>query len=235
MRIEVWNGYKIRFIEKDSGEWWAVVKDVAEALGFRDARAAVRNISPKFFHTHKVCMEDISRKMLIVSEKGLHRLIMRSNKPEAEEFQDWVCDVLIQFRQKSGLESYQVFRMLDKDHQKDMMALLWKGLNKPEKVIYIQANIIANKAIERKYKEQQKPKVKLRRTRYYIAPRVIEKSNMAKFIINLLIRILKTTAVVIVFLLASIGLLCLIYPEPRNALFTILNNTFNELKILIGF
>ena len=31
MRIEEWNGYKIRFVEKD-GEWWAVLKDVCDAL-----------------------------------------------------------------------------------------------------------------------------------------------------------------------------------------------------------
>jgi prophage antirepressor-like protein len=32
MRIETWKGQSIRFVERD-GEWWAVAKDVAAALG----------------------------------------------------------------------------------------------------------------------------------------------------------------------------------------------------------
>lgn len=31
MKTEKWNGFKIRFVEVD-GEWWAVLKDVCEAL-----------------------------------------------------------------------------------------------------------------------------------------------------------------------------------------------------------
>ena len=110
-------------------------------------------------------------------------------------------------------------------------------------------NMVGRETIEQKYfdykksqmetadeKGQQKQKVRLHRKRHYIAPAtvVIEKSNMAKFAINLLIRIVKTSAAIIVFGLASIGLLCLIYPETRNALFAIFNDTFNQLKILIG-
>jgi prophage antirepressor-like protein len=36
MKVEHWNGHPIRFVEKD-GEWWAVAKDVAAALGFPQA------------------------------------------------------------------------------------------------------------------------------------------------------------------------------------------------------
>lgn len=31
MKTEIWNGHTIRFIEVNS-EWWAVAKDVTEAL-----------------------------------------------------------------------------------------------------------------------------------------------------------------------------------------------------------
>lgn len=30
MKTEIWNGYPIRFVEKN-GEWWAVLKDVCDA------------------------------------------------------------------------------------------------------------------------------------------------------------------------------------------------------------
>lgn len=29
MKTEIWNGHKIRFVQKE-GEWWAVAKDVKE-------------------------------------------------------------------------------------------------------------------------------------------------------------------------------------------------------------
>ena len=31
MKTEIWNNHEIRFVEKD-GEWWAVLKDVCDAL-----------------------------------------------------------------------------------------------------------------------------------------------------------------------------------------------------------
>lgn len=31
MKVEIWTGHKIRFVEKD-GKWWAVLKDVCDAL-----------------------------------------------------------------------------------------------------------------------------------------------------------------------------------------------------------
>ena len=34
IKIEKWCNHEIRFVEKD-GEWWAVLKDVCEALGLK--------------------------------------------------------------------------------------------------------------------------------------------------------------------------------------------------------
>ena len=41
MREEFWCGYRIRFIEKD-GEWWAILKDVCDALNLRTAKVVER-------------------------------------------------------------------------------------------------------------------------------------------------------------------------------------------------
>lgn len=32
MKTEIWNGHSIRFVEKESGDWWAVLSDVAKAI-----------------------------------------------------------------------------------------------------------------------------------------------------------------------------------------------------------
>ena len=44
---------------------------------------------------------------------------MRSNKKEAEDFQDWICDVLVELRQATGLKDYEAF-MTDKQIQKTL-------------------------------------------------------------------------------------------------------------------
>ena len=40
-RIETWNGYDIRFVNLD-GDWYAVLKDICDALGLRTAKVAER-------------------------------------------------------------------------------------------------------------------------------------------------------------------------------------------------
>lgn len=150
MKTEYWNGYPIRFIEKD-GEWWAVAKDIATTLGYRDADKATRYLKPKYKDTLKWGTPGGTQEIIVLNEKGLYRLIMRSNKPEAEDFQDWVFDMLKILRQSSGLEGFQIFRMLDKEHQKEMMGKLSHSLRHPVRVDFIKANTIANKAVSTKY------------------------------------------------------------------------------------
>lgn len=89
--------------------------------------------------------------MIVLNEKGIYRLIMRSNKPEKEEFQDWIYEVIKSLRQFTGLEGFQIFRMLDKEHQKEAMSKLNKSLKEPKKPDFIKANTIANKAVSNKY------------------------------------------------------------------------------------
>lgn len=116
MKTEYWNGYPIRFIEKDE-EWWAVAKDITDALGFSQAKDATRKMPAKYKGVYKVPITSEKAKcpatqnMIVLNEKGLYRLIMRSNKPEAEDFQDWVYEMLKILRQSSGLEGFQIFRM----------------------------------------------------------------------------------------------------------------------------
>ena len=151
IRIENWNNHHIRFVEKEPGDWWAVAKDIADALDFRDAYAATRYLPEHMKGTLKGSTPGGEQEMIIVSEKGIYRLIMRSNKAEAEVFQEWVYDILKALREATGLEGFQVFRMMDKDHQKEAMDKLRNGLASPVKVDYIKANTIANKVVSNIY------------------------------------------------------------------------------------
>ncbi|MNW51704.1 hypothetical protein D3C74_291960 [compost metagenome] len=148
IRIEDWMGHEIRFVEKTLGDWWAVAKDVAMALGYSIAPHMVRLIDPD--EKDAIRLTDTvgrKQKMTVISETGVYEAIFNSEKPEAKEFKKWVKSLLKQLRQSTGLEGFQVFRMLDKDHQKEAMNKLCSGLRQPVRVDFIKANTIANKAI----------------------------------------------------------------------------------------
>lgn len=148
MKTENWNGYLIRFVEKD-GEWWAVLKDVCDALGLKtyDVSRRIRDM----VSTHNLETAGGKQQMLIVNEFGIYDTVFQSRKPEAKEFRYWVYEMLKQLRQATGLEGFQIFRMLDKEHQKEAMSTLKKSLRQPVRVDFIKANTIANKAISNKY------------------------------------------------------------------------------------
>ena len=48
-RVENWCGYDIRFIEIN-GEWWAILKDICDALNLRTAKIAER-LTPRHART----------------------------------------------------------------------------------------------------------------------------------------------------------------------------------------
>lgn len=148
MKTEIWNGYPIRFVEKD-GEWWAVAKDVTDALGLIQSTRAVSSL--KGVTKSKVLTDGGQQVVNIINEKDIYRLVFKSRKPEAEQFQDWVCDMLRELRRSTGLEGFQIFRMLDKEHQKEAMRHLQQSLRNPVRVDFIKANTIANKAISNRY------------------------------------------------------------------------------------
>ena len=148
LKTEIWAGHEIRFVEKD-GEWWGVAKDVADALEYAKPENAIKR------HCRCTPLQGIPHpqnpnKILevnIIPETDIYRLAFRSEKPEAEPFQDWVCSILKTLRQSTGLEGFEIFRMMDKEHQKTAMKKLCDGLNEPAPKDFIKCNAIANKAV----------------------------------------------------------------------------------------
>lgn len=86
----------------------------------------------------------------VISEAGIYEAIFGSKRDEAKEFKRWIKQVIKQLRQQSGLEGFQVFRMLDKEHQKQMMAKV-NEIPDVDKKHFIKANTIANKTVSDLY------------------------------------------------------------------------------------
>ena len=153
-KLEQWNGHGIRFVEHN-GEWWAVLADIAKALEL-EQRFIKRRLEDDVFSKHPIT-DSLGRQqeMLIVNEFGIYETIFSSRKPEAKAFKVWVFEIIKQLRQQTGLEGFQAFRMLGKQHQKNAMTLLSNGFQEVNKEAkpkdMIKANTIANKAISNKY------------------------------------------------------------------------------------
>ncbi len=151
IRTEIWAGHEIRFVEKNPGEWWAVASDVAMALGYQLTTNMTRLLDSENKGMHKVNTLGGEQCLLIISEFGIYDAVFNSHKPEAKEFKKWVFAIIKTLRQSTGLEGFQIFRILDKDHQKEVMAKLNESLRKPVQVDFIKANTIANKAVSTMY------------------------------------------------------------------------------------
>jgi prophage antirepressor-like protein len=166
IKIEVWNGHIIRFVE-NGGEWWTVAADVCKALDIEQARHAVQQAEDRLKEAG-ICdgisntitlpvdpAKPKSRKtqeFVCVNETGLYELIFASRKKEAIAFRHWVTStVLPALREAAGLSGYEAFRLMDKEHQKEAMRRLNESLHEPTKVDYIKANVITNLAVSIKY------------------------------------------------------------------------------------
>lgn len=98
-------GASLRILTDKAGEPWFVAKDVCDILELGNTTNALRALDEdeKTNFTNCNVAQNGGRAPLIISEPGLYKLIMRSRKPEAKEFQRWVThEVLPQIRKTGG-------------------------------------------------------------------------------------------------------------------------------------
>ena len=133
MRIENWCGYDIRFVEV-GGEWWAILKDICDALNLHTFKIAQR-LDPDMLTRVRVDICGIPSKevrsrarktqdMLAVNEIGLYEVLYASRKLEARKFRRWSATVMQKLRNKVGLKSYEALRMTEPEIQKDIDTIL---------------------------------------------------------------------------------------------------------------
>ena len=142
MRVENWCGYDIRFVEVN-GEWYAILKDICDALRLRTDGIAQRLDSSML---ERVAVDSVSRRpisyknqttvqmgsenvvhtqwMLAVNEIGIYEALFASRRLEARKFRMWATTVLQKLRMRVGLEGYEVMKMTDPDIQEDIDHIL---------------------------------------------------------------------------------------------------------------
>ena len=133
-RIETWNGYNIRFVEYN-GEWWAVLKDICNALGLKTFKVSQRLESNMMMKVN-IDTSDIpskynrsrgdnkARQMLVVNELGIYESLFASRRPEARKFRVWTASVLRKLRGYVGLQGYEALRLTEEDIQEQIDGIL---------------------------------------------------------------------------------------------------------------
>lgn len=130
-------GASLRTLTDEAGEPWFVLKDCMSILDLGNPTETVKMFDEDEFSTTEV-IDSIGRRQqaYIISEPGLCRLVMRSRKPEAKEFQRWVThEVLPQIRKTGGY-----IPTSESDSDEDIMA---------------RAVLVAQKTIDRKNQQLQ--------------------------------------------------------------------------------
>ncbi|NMN02755.1 phage antirepressor [Bifidobacterium panos] len=97
-------GATVRTLADKQGEPWFVLKDCMDVLGIGNPTETVKMFDEDEFSTTEV-IDSIGRRQqaYVISEPGLYRLVMKSRKPEAKDFQRWVThEVLPQIRRTGG-------------------------------------------------------------------------------------------------------------------------------------
>lgn len=140
IKIENWLGHEIRFIEQD-GEWWAILKDICDALSLRTDGIAQR-LDPdmlirvpidverkrpakynkeKYNHSSNGVVKSFTTQwMLAVNEIGIYEALFASRRLEARKLRRWTATVLQRLRSEIGLQGYEVMRMTEQEVQDDI-------------------------------------------------------------------------------------------------------------------
>ena len=134
MRTETWCGHDIRFVEID-GEWWAILKDICDALNLR-AKDVSQRLDPNMLERVRVERSDAgsnglrsrgdnnARWMLAVNEMGIYEALFASRRLEARKFRMWAGTVMQKLRKNVGLEGYEVMRMTEPEIQEEIDYIL---------------------------------------------------------------------------------------------------------------
>ena len=92
-------------------EPWFVAKDICNILELKNITEALKMIPECSRSSVKLNTFGGEQMMSIIDESGLYRLIMRSNKPVAQKFQDVVCKEILPTIRKTG--EFKLQKMLE--------------------------------------------------------------------------------------------------------------------------
>lgn len=101
------NNNTVRTITDEHNEAWFVASDVCNILGYANSRKAINDHCKHKGVTKRYTLtEKGEQELTYINEPNLYRLIIKSRKPEAEKFEEWVMEEVLPSIRKTG--SYEV-------------------------------------------------------------------------------------------------------------------------------
>jgi len=109
---------KVIRVIRHNDEPWFVAKDICDALEMTNSRMVISNLNlPENWKGVKdIYTLGGDQEMVIINEPALYKIIMRSNKPNAQIFQNKVCEEILPSIRKKGyykLEEKENFLLQD--------------------------------------------------------------------------------------------------------------------------
>jgi len=104
MNLQVFNGEfgAIRVLRDEAGEPWFVLNEVAKILGIKNITDLKKRLNPKGLGQTELLTKGGKQKAYIINEPNLFRTILRSDKPEAKRFEDWLVEEVLPAIRKHG-------------------------------------------------------------------------------------------------------------------------------------
>ena len=84
------NEHGVRIAFDVNGQPLFCLPDVGQALDIKNATASRFKLNPKGVHEMYTLTNGGTQKLTFISEENLYRIVFRSTKPEALNFQNWV-------------------------------------------------------------------------------------------------------------------------------------------------
>ena len=109
---------KVRIQMNTSNEPLFCLADVAKALDIKNARDLKTRLNEKGVVTTDTPTKGGIQQIIFINEANLYRCIFQSRRPDAEKFQDWVCEEVLPSIRKNG--GYMVAK--DNDTPEEIMA-----------------------------------------------------------------------------------------------------------------
>ncbi len=102
-KLQIFNyeNHEVRTTVKDGEIWW-VLKDVCKVLGISNYRNTATKLEADEKGVHQMDTLGGFQKTIIVNEPGLYKVILRSDKPEAKNFMNWVTHEVLPAIRRHG-------------------------------------------------------------------------------------------------------------------------------------
>lgn len=179
IRVEKWCNYDIRFVNI-RGSWYAVLKDLCDALGLKTFKVTDRLDSdmlekvviptsgiPSKYNRSEALSKDVTsdhssngvrsrgdnktRPMLVVNEEGIYETLFASRKLEARKFRRWTFKTLKRLRSDVGLKGWEVLKMTDREVQDEIDFILDSLYWDPEKKCVMQSVTVQGGDVEQRF------------------------------------------------------------------------------------